>query len=132
MRGSGQLAGRLITVIGVFGHAARDHPVESRRNRRVDISRFGRPVLARNGGLTGQALIQHSGQSVDIGADVGGIAARRCGSEIDQVHERAAHQQTRGFDIAMHQPSHVGGFQRRGNLHDYPRRHRRVRWAIAA
>ena len=145
MRGSGQLAGRLITVIGVFGHPVRDHRVESRRNRRVDVGgfggRFGRRKTSRNGGLprfcptgglTGQALVEHGGQSVDVGADVGRIAARRCGSEIDQVDGGAAHQQTRGLDIAVHQASHVSGFQRRGDLHDYPRRHRRVRWAIAA
>ena len=132
MRGSGQLAGRLITVIGVFGHTARDHRVESRRNRRVDFRGFAGGFGRRWTSRTGQALVEHSGQSVDVGADVGGIGASRCGSEIDQVHEGAANQQTRGLYIAVHHPGHVGGFQRRRDLHDYSRRHRRGRWAVAA
>lgn len=131
MRGRGQLAGRLIAVVGVFGHAAGDHLVETHRNGRVDIGGFGRPVVAGDRGPARQALVEHGGQGVDVGAGIGVVGASRCHAEIDHVHECAAHQQVRRLHIAVHQPGHVGGFQSGGGLHDDPRRHRRVHGPVA-
>ncbi len=93
---------------------------------------------------TGEALVQHAGQGVDVGSGisraageslwghVGPAADDRAGSgefggrrivgdaKVDQVDEvTLGHQRVGGFDVAVHQSDGMGGVERGGQLLNY-------------
>jgi hypothetical protein len=139
--GGGQLAGALIALVRVFGHARRDDLVEPGRDGGPQTGGFGRVESQVPGDLlfdavpgkgcdTGQTLVEHTRQRVDVGAGIsgaGGEALRghvRSGvvgdTEVDQIHEIVTgHQRVGGFDVAVHQPGFMGGIQRGRELLDH-------------
>ncbi len=168
--GGSQVVGTLVTVVGVLRHAAGDDVVEGARNAGSMHTGPGwicgqmpgdllRQTVAGKGLRTGQALVQHTTQRVDIGTGIrfSGFEAFGChvgqrphhrtgagqfgggaimgDSEVDQVDELAAGgsgQQCVGrFYVAMDQAAGVRGIQRGCELLDHPNGQLRIHRAAA-
>ena len=146
--GGGEVQRRLVALVGFFGHAAGNDFVERGwhlRSTRAGLRRVHRQVadglllhgVARKGVLTGEALVQHARQRIDVGTGVGnsGAEALRChvgegaddGAGAVQLGRRRAvgnpeigqtnnalrgHQRVGRFDVAMHQSSGMRRVQR--------------------
>ena len=159
--GHGEITGAEVAILGLFGHAARDHRVERPRDARAHGAglrdglhqvggdqRGGAVGLVRRG--TGEALVQHAGQRVDVGAVGDLVVGEAFGGhvfpgadrgaqlgeffvgggagdpEVDQIGEVVAgHQDVGRFDVAVHDAGGVRGVQRRGDLGDDGDRARR-------
>ena len=163
---AGQLDGRAIALVGVLGHAAGDHRIQlgchpwprnrgpGRRSREVTRDLLLHAVTGER--PTGrEALIQHTGQCIDVRTGVTlaggkslrshirpradhvagggqlGLAGCAGDPEIDQIGEIIlSDQNVGGLDIAMHQPDSMRGVQRRGNLLDNLHRPPRIQRAV--
>ncbi len=104
--GLGQLHGRLVALVDVLGHPAGDHRVEGRGNVRCGRRRLRRrgvqvrvellfQAVAGEGPLPGEALVQHAGQRIDVGAVIR-CAPEALGRQIGDGAHRGSRAGERG------------------------------------
>ena len=144
---------RRIPVGGLLGQSGGDHLIKGRRDRRA----FGGPRrrghhvpdgdllerVSRERLLSGQALIEHTGQGVDVRTGVNltgiepfwchvgpradrragrgqpGVVGGACDTEVDEIGVVVlVHQDVGRFDVPVDQPHVVGVVQRRRDLVD--------------
>ncbi len=153
-RRGGHLHRARITIGGLFGQTRGDHLIHRRRNRVAFLRRPRRRSdhvahrnllerLPRKRRMTGQTLIEHTRQRIDIRTrrslprletlrrHIGPRADRRTGrrqrsltdrardAEVDEIREVVVRQQNIGrLHVAVHQTRPMSRVQRRGDLLD--------------